>query len=159
MQLVYLMLSMIDNTEIIRPIKNVDKDQRTSLIIQDVHHIDESRLADNSFLQLTTTLQSTLEINKLIEIFCDELKAFVEHEGLHYLNRREHLDLLFGKKKRHKLNYNLILMEKKLGQLTLYRSRAFEEEEIRTLESLIAAIIYPLRNSILYKQALGKGLP
>lgn len=101
-------------------------------------------------------LQSTLELEKLIELFDDELAAVVPHDNLSYENQDESVKFDIGKTGRHSSSYRLVLFGKSLGELTISRNTKLLDVEIEKMESLISALIYPLRNALLYKQAIEK---
>lgn len=110
--------------------------------------------SNGHLLELANTLQCTLELGKLLELYDDEINALIPHDGFRYENHEEKFQFELGKAKLHHCNYNLILMQEKLGQVSFYRTRKFTQKEIDELEVLVAALIYPLRNSILYKRAI-----
>ena len=110
----------------------------------------------NMSIHVMGVLQSTLELEKLIELFDDELSAIVPHEHLSYENQEEAIKFEIGKAARHSSTYGLVLFGKKMGELTISRNNKFVEVEIHKIESLISALIYPLRNALLYKQAVEK---
>lgn len=110
----------------------------------------------NMSIHVMGVLQSTLELEKLIELFDDELAAVVPHEHLSYENQDEGVKYDTGKPARHRSTYGLVLFGKKMGELTISRNSKFVEVEIHKIESLISALIYPLRNALLYKQAVEK---
>ena len=116
---------------------------------------DTPDVSDKS-LKLATILQSTLELNKLLELFDDELSTLVKHDGLKYVNKVEVHTVTFGEEARHSCSYRLVLLDNDIGELTLYRHTRFEQDETLLLENTIAALVYPLRNAILYKQAVEK---
>jgi diguanylate cyclase (GGDEF)-like protein len=110
----------------------------------------------NMSIQVMGVLQSTLELEKLIELFDDEMSAIVPHDYICYENKDENIKYELGKSARHSSNYRLVLFGKSLGELTLARNSKFVDVEIQKMESLISALIYPLRNALLYKQAVEK---
>ena len=110
----------------------------------------------NTGLELANVLQSTLELGKLLEIFDGELSALVSYDGLSYVNKEENHSVTFGVEAANRVSYRLVLIENDLGELFLYRREKFDEDEVIVLENTIAALVYPLRNAILYKQALEK---
>lgn len=101
-------------------------------------------------------LQSTLEVEKLIELFDDELANIVPHTHLAYSNPAEAIDINLGTPASHSVNYRLVLFGHDLGELVLSRGNKLRDEEIVKMENLISALIYPLRNALLYKQAIEK---
>jgi diguanylate cyclase (GGDEF)-like protein len=110
----------------------------------------------NMSIHVMGVLQSTLELEKLIELFDDELSAIVPHEHISYENADEGIKYDIGKVARHRSTYGLVLFGKKMGELTISRNSKFVEVETNKIESLISALIYPLRNALLYKQAVEK---
>lgn len=110
----------------------------------------------NMSIHVMGVLQSTLEMEKLIELFGDEMAAIVPHDHLCYENKNENIKYEIGDSARHSSNYRLVLFGKSLGELTISRNTKFVEVEIQKMESLISALIYPLRNALLYKQAVEK---
>lgn len=110
----------------------------------------------NMSIHVMGVLQSTLELEKLIELFDDELSAVVPHDHLSYENSEEGIKYDIGKVARHSSTYGLVLFGKKMGELSISRNNKFLEVETHKIESLISALIYPLRNALLYKQAVEK---
>lgn len=110
----------------------------------------------NMSIHIMGVLQSTLELEKLIELFDDELAAIVPHDHLCYENKNENIRYDIGELARHNSNYRLVLFGKSLGELTISRNTKFVDVEIQKMEGLISALIYPLRNALLYKQAVEK---
>jgi diguanylate cyclase (GGDEF)-like protein len=110
----------------------------------------------NMSIHVMGVLQSTLELEKLIELFDEELAAIVPHDHFCYVNINENIKYDIGKTALHSSNYRLVLFGKSLGQLTISRNAKFVDVEIQKIESLISALIYPLRNALLYKQAVEK---
>ena len=115
----------------------------------DKNGTDSSQLYD-----LSSILQSTLELGKLLELFDDELAGTVTHDSLVYELPEEELRYEFGDGGRHQCHYNLILLDKFLGQIIISRNSKFDEEELKHIELLSAALLYPIRNALLYRQAL-----
>jgi diguanylate cyclase (GGDEF)-like protein len=110
----------------------------------------------NISIHVMGVLQSTLELEKLIELFDDEIAAIISHEHLCYENADENIKYDIGKQARHKASYRLVLFGKNLGEISISRQTKFVDVEIQKIENLISALIYPLRNALLYKQAIEK---
>lgn len=135
-------------------IKDINDAPGTQNTHQSCHFDGQTNHPADNALQMTTILQSTLELNELLKLFSEELASLVRHDGISYLNKSENHDVLYGEKARHRCTYRLILMEDDLGELCLFRKTKFNKEEIQQLENTIAALVYPLRNALLYKQAV-----
>ena len=103
---------------------------------------------------LLAALQTTLEAERVIAIFADHLMQVVPHDGLVYVNDAERLAVRRGRKARHTASYRLTLGMHGLGELTLQRDRRFTEDELAAAEYLTCHLMYPLRNALLYRQAM-----
>jgi diguanylate cyclase (GGDEF)-like protein len=109
-------------------------------------------------LHVANVLQSSLEPAKLIDYFSTEIKPIIPHDGIEYRNAAEHLDLHLGQAGKHSCTYNILLLDKSLGYVTLSRETKFSKQELEILDALLCALIYPLRNALLYKLALETAL-
>ncbi len=105
-------------------------------------------------LQLIQTLQTTLDLERLITLFSEQLSSLVPHDGLRYINSDLGLDHKFGRQARHSCTYNLPLGDEPLGKIALRRATMFSEAEQATIEHLLCTLLYPLRNALLYNDAL-----
>jgi len=109
-------------------------------------------------LELGNQLQTTLDINELISLFADEITQNVTYHSLHYLNQANNIDIPIGSRSAHKCSYQLSIENNCLGELILYTKNPLKENELVVLENLICALIYPLRNALLYQNALRSAL-
>ena len=108
----------------------------------------------NESLNLLFILQKTLDLNVLIELFDNELKRIIFHDYLNYKNSDEKININIGKVIQEKLTYDLRLNNKNLGTLIISRKKAFTESEIESIEDLTSLLIYPITNSLLFRQAI-----
>jgi diguanylate cyclase (GGDEF)-like protein len=111
-----------------------------------------------STLHLANLLQSALELEKLIEVFADEVNRLLPLSGLEYVNREEQVMLTLGSEGRHSNSYDLVVLDKSLGVITFRGDDRLEESHLQQLEALICALVYPLRNALMYKRALDTAL-
>ena len=109
-------------------------------------------------LELNGKLQTTLDIHELISLFADELSQDIQHQGMHYQNSAKEIDILLGRRSAHKCTYQLVIEDNLLGELALFSKIPFGAEELATIENLLCALIYPLRNALLYHSALQSAL-
>ncbi|MCL4316321.1 MAG: hypothetical protein M1527_05715, partial [Gammaproteobacteria bacterium] len=101
--------------------------------------------------RITATLQTTLDVPKVIEIFAEEARSCVPFDAVAYENSAVvHL----GQAARHSCSYSLTLAGEELGQLVFTRRRHFSASETAQLEDLLCSLVYPLRNALLYHEAL-----
>lgn len=105
-------------------------------------------------LKIASALQTTLEIDKLIEVFSSEIQTLIPHDSIAFDHKPQNIHVLKGTGKKHACSYQLVVAGQTQGQLTFTRGRKFTGNETTLLESLICSLVYPLRNAIMYKLAL-----
>ncbi|HEB94941.1 MAG TPA: GGDEF domain-containing protein [Sedimenticola thiotaurini] len=110
--------------------------------------------ATSRILALTGILQTTLEINELMALFAKELGRFIAFDGLVYHFTSLDISIALGQQTGHSCEYRLIVSSEELGDLKLHRDHPFSREEMETAENLLAALLYPLRNALLYQRAV-----
>ncbi|VAW74305.1 diguanylate cyclase/phosphodiesterase (GGDEF & EAL domains) with PAS/PAC sensor(s) [hydrothermal vent metagenome] len=111
-------------------------------------------LASQKALEITQSLQTTLDPTRLIEIFSAEVGALIVHQGVRYRNDDVEIDLKLGRQARHACTYHLNIGDEPLGKLSFRRNQKFTDAEIEALEQLLCSLLYPLRNGLLYEDAL-----
>lgn len=109
-------------------------------------------------LELASRLQSTLDIDQLVALFSEELAAVVPHDGVAFLGEDDAVAACYGADGAHACDYELRLGPNVLGRVVLRRAVPFGEEETRAIEALLCALVYPLRNALLYRRALATAL-
>lgn len=105
-------------------------------------------------LRLQGKLQTTLELNQLLDIFLSQIQQSVLVDGLTYQHKKTLKTLQLGRKSRHNVHYHLQTQDEDMGVLSFQRSTRFQEQELANLEGLLTSLVYPLRNAVLYHQAL-----
>jgi len=108
--------------------------------------------------RLIQALQTTLDMETLFNIFFKQVQGTVSFDGFSYRLDLLDIDLHFGKQSVHSCSYRLITQQDYLGELTFYRSKRFPEKELAVLEGLLNVIVFPLRNSIRYRDAVTAAL-
>lgn len=105
-------------------------------------------------LKLAGLLQTSMEIDKVLEFFLQSAQQFVSFDAANFVYEGLDLEIKFGKAQRHACSYRLRLAGESLGEISFTRRRRFAEQEMEYLENLIVQLIYPLRNAIWYQKAL-----
>lgn len=105
-------------------------------------------------IHLTTVLQTSLDISEILQIFLEEIQVAVAVDGVNFQHTAYKLDINLGEQQRHSCNYRLISENNVLGDITFSRAKIFSEQELCVLESLISALVCPLRNGLMYLEAL-----
>ncbi len=111
-------------------------------------------LTESKALEITQSLQTSLDPDRLIEMFSMEVGTLIVHQGISYRNDAIELNLEMGRQARHSCSYTLTIGDEPLGKLTFHRNQKFAEAEIEALEQLMCSLLYPLRNALLYQDAL-----
>jgi len=109
-------------------------------------------------LELSSVLQSTLELDKLIALFARELATVVPHDGLSFIAAGDDGAVSIGAGGMHCCDYQIDLGSKPLGSVIVRRRYGFADWETRVVETLLCALVYPLRNALLYRLALASAL-
>jgi GGDEF domain-containing protein len=108
--------------------------------------------------QLSLRLQTSLEAKRILELFYSEVQRLVPLNALSYQLASCDLRLDLGERGNHSAGYRLNHDGEFLGELTFRRNQRFSEEELAQLESLLASLLFPLRNALLYRAALQTAL-
>ncbi|CAD6880246.1 Diguanylate cyclase [Methylomonas albis] len=130
------------------------RDKAAELAIVSNKTFEASTAVNLHHYDISSALQTSLEFNELISIFCDKIQNTIPHNGFEYINEDFNLEFKRGVMARHSCNYALKVEDQQLGELKLTRSNRFGKDELKMLESLLCCLIYPLRNATLFQQAL-----
>ncbi|MBW9265911.1 MAG: GGDEF domain-containing protein [Candidatus Thiodiazotropha sp. (ex. Lucinisca nassula)] len=106
-------------------------------------------------LELSGKLQTTLEVDAVIELFANALQTQFQYDTFNYRSKDGDVDILLGEKAgRNRLKYDLNVLDTALGHITISRNRRYKKPEVQQIENLLAALLYPLRNALLYRAAI-----
>lgn len=105
-------------------------------------------------MRLMEKLQTTLDIEQLINYFSAESSQVIHFDGIEYVQKSQEIALTIGKKTTHRCSYGLKIEGNLLGDMIFYRRKRFQENELHKIEILLSSLIFPLKNALLYKQAL-----
>jgi diguanylate cyclase (GGDEF)-like protein len=108
--------------------------------------------------QLSMQLQTSLEPQRILGLFFREIQRLVPLDALSYEHKSSDLRLEFGLRGHHSISYSLSHEGEHLGELVFRRNQRFSEQEQGNLESLLAALLYPMRNTLLYRAATQSAL-
>jgi diguanylate cyclase (GGDEF)-like protein len=89
-----------------------------------------------------------------IDLFGREIQRYLSIDGLVYTLPDGEQTVRYGQEASHRATYDLKLEERSLGSIRVHRELPFSDKEIRSLENLLCAVVYPLRNALSYKQAV-----
>ena len=108
--------------------------------------------------RLTAVLQSSLDLERVLQLFQQEISALVDLPGLAYRHAREDISITLGQEAGHQVHYHLSQGDISLGDLSICRSERFQDSELSALEYLLGSLMFPLRNALLYREALNNAL-
>ncbi|MGY2161291.1 GGDEF domain-containing protein [Pseudomonas tolaasii] len=108
--------------------------------------------------QLSQQLQTSLEPERILGLFFREIQRLVPLDALHYRHQASDLRLEFGHRGHHSVSYTLSHEGEHLGELIFCRNQRLIEDELNQLESLLATLLYPMRNALLYRAATRSAL-
>ncbi len=131
--------------------------ENLSLVTPNPPSTDAARRTDDladRLLRVTQSLQTTLDIPPLLELFYLQGNANVPLDALEYINEAANLEYRVGTRGRHTCTYNLRLGEIDMGSLLFRRRSKFTEDETVIIEKLLCCLLYPLRNALMYRDAL-----
>ena len=105
-------------------------------------------------LELANALQTTLELERLIQIFSGHVAGLVPHDSVEYRGEGGDLSICTADPAPHTCTYDVVLERKNLGKLTFTRARPFTPSETTVLENLLCNLVHPLQNALMYLEAL-----
>lgn len=103
---------------------------------------------------LAYELQTTLDPEAVLGRFSRIIQLAFPHDGFSYDFPAAKLHVSQGRVSHHSCTYRLSLKDEDLGDLRFLRGRKFRERELAHLETMLAGLLYPLRNALLYRQAV-----
>ncbi|TCS39990.1 GGDEF domain-containing protein [Reinekea marinisedimentorum] len=105
-------------------------------------------------LQLSSQLQTTLEIEQLITILYRQLKKIMPVSGIEYMCEKPHAKAIAGRLHKHRCCYQLSMDKMNFGEIIFTRNKRFSEKELATIESMMDLVIFPIRNALKHLEAL-----
>jgi len=105
-------------------------------------------------LRLSDLLSRNLEIEQIVDVFASEIQPEFPHSGYTYECDDIGLCVSKGETKTHRANYRLRIQNRQLGEITFFRDKVYSSDELCNLEDLLCALIYPVKNALMYQIAL-----
>ncbi|MFT5163858.1 MAG: two-component system cell cycle response regulator [Alteromonadaceae bacterium] len=103
---------------------------------------------DQSAVSLVEQLQTTLEIDELLEIFSMEAAKVVRFCGLNLHFNQQTIAVRGSTPGEHRISFRLTLQNQTLAQLSYNLVEGLSKIAIRQLEKLHQQFLYPLRNAL-----------
>jgi len=123
-----------------------------------VESLSFETLNTNAQHQLTSLLQTTIEIEPLFELFYGQMQHLLKINSCCYTHTEKNITIKLGTAKRHSCDYSLSIQHQYIGELVFTRQLRFSEEELNQIEVLLGTLVYPLRNALNYRDALNQAM-
>ncbi len=107
---------------------------------------------------LVRKLQTSLDTEQLLTWFIEGVAPLLGDIRCEFDSPQIKTSLGNAAKARHSASYNLTLEGNPLGHIEFRRASRFTEEELTALEALMGCLIYPLRNSLQYHEAVSAAM-
>lgn len=104
--------------------------------------------------QLGLQLQTSLEADKIAGMFFRGIQRLLPLKGLQFRHKSTELRLELGSRARQHASFDMSLEGEQLGEVIFQRDNRFNDEELLQLESLLACLLHPMRNALLYRAAM-----
>lgn len=115
-------------------------------------------VSDATVLRISTALQASLHVKDVVHAFANEIRRIVRDVNLRYRNRPRQILIEDGTNQIHRCSYELNLLGDSIGEVVFTRAQPLSDRDQELLEVLLCALVYPLRNALLYEQALTQAL-
>lgn len=103
---------------------------------------------------LARHLHTSLELERVLDMFYQELVRFIAVDGLGYRHDVQDIQLQYGAPAMHRCNYRITHAGDYLGEIQFSRQERFAEDQLASVETLMGELLYPLRNALLYREAV-----
>ncbi|MDB2705625.1 GGDEF domain-containing protein [Pseudomonadota bacterium] len=114
--------------------------------------------AEDVAARLPAVLQTSLDLDTIISLFNKEVSKVMSYDGMLYQHQGVRCDIQIGRRSHHTCNYRLEINGTWLGEITLTRRSKFTNDDTLLFEDLLCKLIYPVRNSLLFRQAQSAAL-
>ncbi|MFW5450570.1 MAG: GGDEF domain-containing protein [Methylophagaceae bacterium] len=136
--------------------------EMAKLSLVEKHSLDSVQYDHSSIEAVTANLpailQTSLELEEVINLFHTEISKVISYDSLHYQHQDVLCDISTGSRSHHSCNYRLEMNSIWLGEITFTRRNKFKNEDTQGIEDLLCKLIYPLRNCLLFRQAQSAAL-
>ncbi|NVJ49978.1 MAG: GGDEF domain-containing protein [Gammaproteobacteria bacterium] len=103
-------------------------------------------------------LQQTLDIEGLLNTFCEECTSIIPCASVAFRNDEHQLFVYAGEKHQHICRYTLEIDHETLGSIECSSAHPFNEHELMRVEHMLSLLLFPLRNALLYHAAIASAL-
>ncbi|TMM44867.1 diguanylate cyclase [Colwellia ponticola] len=105
-------------------------------------------------IALMTKLQTTLDIDKLLDIFAVEVTKYIDFSGLYFQSKGLNKVLRGSRKAKKERQFELKIDNVFIGTLSYGINSPISGKNFEVLEQLHQCLLYPLKNAITYHEAI-----
>jgi diguanylate cyclase (GGDEF)-like protein len=99
-------------------------------------------------LHLVQAFHRELDLERFLGTLFSQMNVLTDARGIRFEYRDLGIDVLVGQRERHTAEYNLTYSDDDLGTLTLFFARRAQEQDIQTVEDLLALVVTAIRNCL-----------
>lgn len=110
--------------------------------------------ANNNSSSLLEQLQTTLDLDKLFDIFSMEAARYVKFSGLYFKNAMVSKMLRGSRKAKHERQFELKLNDEFIGTISYSIDKPISMHHYKDLQRIHQVILYPLKNALQYHHAM-----
>ena len=103
---------------------------------------------------LLEQLQTTLDLDKLLDIFAMEAARYIKFSGLYFKNKMISKTLRGSRKAKHERQFELKLNDEFIGTISYSVNKPISMHHYKDLQRIHQIILYPLKNALQYHQAM-----
>ena len=111
-------------------------------------------IGDGKRLQLARALQTTLDVEALIDLFGAHLQPLVAHRSLRLRHDAAGIDVRTGEAGEQEREFALVVEGENLGRLCIHTDAPLSSAQANAVESLLIDLLHPLRNACMYRDAI-----
>lgn len=108
----------------------------------------------NSDSNLLEQLQTTLALDKLLDIFAMEAARYIKFSGLYFKSKIANKTLRGSRKAKHERLFELKLNNEFIGTISYSINKPISMQHYKDLQRIHQIVLYPLKNALQYHQAM-----
>jgi len=109
---------------------------------------------NNSNSGLLEQLQTTLDLDKILDIFAMEAARYIKFSGLYFKSKMVSKTLRGSRKAKHERQFELKLNDEFIGTINYSIDKPISMRHYKDLQRIHQIILYPLKNALQYHQAM-----
>jgi diguanylate cyclase (GGDEF)-like protein len=103
---------------------------------------------------LLEQLQTTLSLDKLLDIFAMEAARYIKFTGLYFKSKIVSKTLRGSRKAKHERRFELKLNDEFIGTISYSINKPISMNHYKDLQRIHQTVLYPLKNALQYHQAM-----